>query len=76
MASIALAEQLERLRDQADACRRGAIALDAKLRMLEPTQDLGAMREHLHASSARLDRAVSVMCEHQGLRPRLARPRR
>jgi hypothetical protein len=76
MASAALAEQLERLRDQADACRRGAIALDAKLRMLEAMHDLGAMREHLLASSARIDRAVGSLCERQGVRPRVARPRR
>jgi hypothetical protein len=76
MASVALAEQLERLRDQADACRRGAIALDAKLRMLETDHALGSMRECLHASSSRIDRAVGSLLEQQGLRPRLARPRR
>ncbi len=76
MASVALAEQLERLRDQADACRRGAIALDAKLRMIESAQDLGSIREHLLASSARIDRAVGCLVDHQGLRPRTIRARR
>ena len=78
MASIALAEQLERLRDQADECRRHTIALDAKLRRLEGAHELGAMRERLHASSSRIDRAVGGLLEleRQGLRPRLARPRR
>ncbi len=76
MASVALAEQLERLRDQADACRRRAIALDAKLRVIEAEQDIGSMRERLHASTARIDRAVGSLCERQGLRPRVARVRR
>lgn len=76
MASDALAEQLERLRDQADACRRGAIALDAKLRTIEPTCGLGSMRERLNASSARLNRAVGELCERQGVRPRTTRQRR
>lgn len=75
MASLAVAEQLERLRDQADACRKKAIALDAKLRMLEGEQDLGSIRERLLASSARIDRAVGVLCERQGLRPRVPRTR-
>ena len=75
MASLAVAEQLERLRDQADACRKKAIALDAKLRMLEGEQDLGSIRERLLASRARIDRAVGVLCERQGLRPRVPRTR-
>jgi hypothetical protein len=59
MPSVALTEQLARLRDQADECRRRAIALDAKLRTLEPARaDLHRFREQLHASSARIDRAV------------------
>jgi hypothetical protein len=79
MASVALAQQLERLRDQADACRRGAIALDAKLRMIEAAHELesiGSMRERLLASSARIDRAVGVLCEHEGVRPRAVRNRK
>ena len=75
MASLGIAEQLERLRDQADACRRKAIALDAKLRMLEGEQELGSIREHLLAGSARIDRAVGLLCERQGLRPRVPRAR-
>ena len=73
---MALSDRLEQLREQADACRRGAIALDAKLRMLETDHELGSMRERLHASSARIDRAVETLCERQGLRPRLPRNRR
>ncbi len=71
-----VAQQLELLRDQADACRRRVIALDAKLRMPEPDHELGSMRERLHASSARIDRAVEALCEQQGLRPRVTRSRR
>jgi hypothetical protein len=77
MRSLAFAEQLARLRDQADACRRSAIALDAKLRTLEPARrDLGGLRAQLAASSARIDRAVDGLCARGHLPARLARPRR
>ncbi|MGE5181879.1 MAG: hypothetical protein ACM31C_07445 [Acidobacteriota bacterium] len=72
-----LAEQLARLRAQADRCRRTAIALDAKLRILEPARrDVHALREQLAASSARIDRAVDGLLARGHLPARLARPRR
>ncbi len=72
-----LAEQLARLRAQADRCRRTAIALDARLRMLDPTRhDVHALREQLLASSARIDRAVDGLLARGHLPARLARPRR
>jgi hypothetical protein len=59
MPSRALAEQLAILRAHADAYRSQAIALDAKLRLLAPMRrDLIAVRERLHAMSARLDGAI------------------
>lgn len=77
MPSFVLAEQLAVLRAAADACRRRAIALDAKLRMLEPAhRDLHPLREQLVASSARIDRAVDNLCERGHLPARLARQRR
>jgi hypothetical protein len=77
MGSRALAEQLVRLRDQADAYRRGAIALDAKLRMLEPARrELHPLREQLAASSAQIDSAVHVLLERGHVRGRLPRKRR
>ena len=77
MVSIALAEQLASLRALADACRRKAIALDAKLRTLEPTRlDVHPLREQLVASSARLDRAIEDLLERGHVPARLARPSR
>ncbi len=77
MASRDLAEQLADLRAQADRCRRTAIALDAKLRMLSPARrDLYVLREQLLASSARIDRAVDGLLARGHLPARLARTRR
>ncbi len=66
----AFAEQLARLREQADACRGRAIALDAKLRMYEPAcRQLHPLREQLHAGSARLDRAINDLEVAMGVAP-------
>jgi hypothetical protein len=77
MGSRALADQLARLRDQADAYRRRAIALDAKLRTLEPARrELHPLREQLVASSARIDSAVHGLLAGGHVRARLPRTRR
>jgi hypothetical protein len=54
-----LVQRVAQLRRQADACRRQAIALNAKLLVLERERsELRAVREHLVESTARLDHAV------------------
>jgi hypothetical protein len=59
-----LANELARLRDQADAYRARAIVLNAKLAMLEPAHGgLRELRVHLIDSSMRIDRAVGALVE-------------
>ncbi|HUJ57909.1 MAG TPA: hypothetical protein VLX92_05440 [Kofleriaceae bacterium] len=80
MRSPALAAELARLRDQADAYRTRAIALNAKLMTLEASRcELHAVREQLLDTSAAIDLAVHHLLElpHHGvLRARPSRRRR
>jgi hypothetical protein len=69
-----LADGLARLREQADAYRAHAIALSARLSMLEESHHVvRELRQRLIESSTQLDRAVSALLETSGRRPR---PRR